>query len=389
MKKILIVNKSFELGGIQSALANMLKVFSDTDVQIDLMVFNNSGENKKNIPDYVNILTPCLPVKTMGMTLRDALDTKNILIILFKVLSTYWSKLFNNTIPISFALMFQKKLTGYDYAVAYHHETSPHTTVTGFVQFILKKCDARTKIGWVHSDFKETGLNTEQNRKIYRQVDKIICVSKATMHSFTSCYPELAEKCDYCYNFLPIDKIKMMAEEKSCQELTRENDETIFFSACRLAKEKGIERTIDAMIPLWKNNLKFKWYIAGAGIEKDNIMNKIRENGLEEKVILLGYQENPYPYMKMCDWFLLSSYHETFSMVAAESIILGTPVLATDIPVAKELINNESGYICENSTEGIRRALKEIVLNKPIKPGVLNEEVAKTSMKMKGIFEIL
>ena len=41
MKKILIVNKSFELGGIQSALRNMLSVLSDTDAQIDLMIFND------------------------------------------------------------------------------------------------------------------------------------------------------------------------------------------------------------------------------------------------------------------------------------------------------------------------------------------------------------
>lgn len=390
MKKILIVNKSFTLGGIQSALNNMIDVLSKENVQIDLMVFNGRHKEKNKFPQNVKLLEPCLPVKTMGMTLTDAVHAKNPLLLILKVLFTVWSKIFGNALPIALALMFQKKLTGYDYAVAYHHETGMKTTVTGFVRFILKKCDAKVKIGWIHSDFKATGLNTKQNRRLYSKLDKIICVSKATLHSFVECFPELSERCDYCYNCIPIDSIKKKADEPGALEIKKEPGEMVFFSACRLSQEKGIERTIDVMLPLWEEGLSFKWYIAGTGTLLEAISNKIKANHLENKIILMGYQQNPYPYMQQSDWFLLPSFHETFSMVAAESIVLGTPVFATDMPVTRELITEDNGYICENSLEGIRNGLKYILSNKDtLRTTVkLSKEIEDAPKALKGVLAL-
>lgn len=390
MKKILIVNKSFELGGIQSALKNMIDMLSKEDVQIDLMIFNGNNKEKNNFPQNVKLLEPCLPVKTMGMTLTDAVNSKNPLILILKVLFTIWSKIFGNRLPISFALMFQKKLTGYDYAVAYHHETGLKTTVSGFVRFILKKCDAEVKLGWIHSDFKATGLNTKQNRKLYNELDRIICVSKATLNSFLECFPELSEKSSYCYNCIPTDRIKKKSDEPVDFDMKKEPGETIFFSACRLSEEKGIERTIDAFIALAKEGFSFKWYIAGTGILFESITKKIQDNHIKNKIILMGYHQNPYPYMKKSDWLLLPSFHETFSMVAAESIILGTPVFATEMPVTKELIDDFNGYVCENSAKGIQNGLRHILTNKTNKylNIKLKKDVEKTTERLKGIFEL-
>ena len=265
------------------------------------------------------------------------------------------------------------------------HETNKKTMVSGFVRFILKKCDSDVKMGWIHSDFVATGLGTKQNRKIYSQLDKIICVSKATKTSFLSLFPELESKCDYCYNYLPVDEIRKKSLSESISFGCDEG--VVFFSACRFVAEKGIERTIMAMLPLWKEGLKFKWYIAGNGIEYAKIEHLIHNYNIHDKVILLGYKENPYPYMKAADWFLLSSYHETFSMVAAESMIVGTPVLATDLPVVRELIDENSGYICHNSVEGIKDAIKDIVSQKKSIKVQLRENLVNSKGQFERIFQ--
>lgn len=387
-KKILIVNKSFELGGIQHALVNMLKALQliNNNIQIDLLIFNNDDVCKNQIPVDIKILKPSLLVKTMGMSFSRVLETKNIIQIIFKILSTAWSKVFGNSLPISIAFLFQKKLKEhYDYAVAYHHETNKKTMVSGFVRFILKKCDSDVKMGWIHSDFVATGLGTKQNRRIYSQLDKIICVSKATKTSFLSLFPELESKCDYCYNYLPVDEIRKKSLSESISFGCDEG--VVFFSACRFVAEKGIERTIMAMLPLWKEGLKFKWYIAGNGIEYAKIEHLIHNYNIHDKVILLGYKENPYPYMKAADWFLLPSYHETFSMVAAESMIVGTPVLATDLPVVRELIDENSGYICHNSVEGIKDAIKDIVSQKKSIKVQLRENLVNSKGQFERIFQ--
>lgn len=389
MKKILIVNKSFQLGGIQSALRNMLNVLAEEDVKVDLMIFNDRNKEKENLPKNVRLISPCIPVKTMGMSLKDAIHTKNPIIIVLKTVFAIWSKIFGNTIPIAVALMFQKKLCGYDYALAYHHETKTNTTVSGFVRFILKKCDAKEKIGWIHTDFKAAGLNTEKNRKLYAKLDRIICVSKAVMKSFTDCYPELSLKCDYCYNCISTEEIKEKSNKKPDFHLQKENGRVCFFSACRLSAEKGIERTIGAMMPLIKEGYSFKWYIAGDGILFNKISKKIKQNKLEDIIILMDYQENPYPYMTKCDWFLLPSFHEAFPMVAIEALTLGTPVFATEMPAMRELIDENNGYICDNTTEGIEKGLRHILMDNAVLPKNvgLKKEMKNSSLKLKQIFK--
>ena len=86
-KKILIVNKSFELGGIQHALVNMLKALQliNNNIQIDLLIFNNDDVCKNQIPVDIKILKPSLLVKTMGMSFSRVLETKNIIQIIFNI----------------------------------------------------------------------------------------------------------------------------------------------------------------------------------------------------------------------------------------------------------------------------------------------------------------
>lgn len=54
--------------------------------------------------------------------------------------------------------------------------------------------------------------------------------------------------------------------------------------------------------------------------------------GLTNKVFFLGFQKNPYPYIKNAKLMVLSSRFEGFGRVIAESLALGTPVISTDCP---------------------------------------------------------
>jgi glycosyltransferase involved in cell wall biosynthesis len=56
------------------------------------------------------------------------------------------------------------------------------------------------------------------------------------------------------------------------------------------------------------------------------------ELNLEEKVVFLGFQENPFPYIKHAKFKVLTSDWEGFALVIAEALVLGTPVISTDCP---------------------------------------------------------
>ena len=62
--------------------------------------------------------------------------------------------------------------------------------------------------------------------------------------------------------------------------------------------------------------------------------------------------------------FILSSRDEGYPLVIIESLLSKTPVLSTDIKSAKEMLTTKTGIITDNSTEGLYKALKKILLDR-------------------------
>jgi len=97
------------------------------------------------------------------------------------------------------------------------------------------------------------------------------------------------------------------------------------------------------------------------GYEK-YLQNLINELNLSKKVFLLGYKENPYPYYKNADLFVLSSRTEGFPNVVLESLFFHTPVIATDcVDFSGIIIEGVNGYIVKKNNinalyEGISMA---------------------------------
>lgn len=61
---------------------------------------------------------------------------------------------------------------------------------------------------------------------------------------------------------------------------------------------------------------------------------------MEKSFTLLGYNKNPYKYVRSCDLYVCSSRREGFSTAVTESLIVGTPVISTECSGAIELLGN-------------------------------------------------
>ena len=364
MKKILIVNKSFDLGGIQSSMINMANELSKY-YEVHLFIYNPKGVLRERLDKKIKILQSSWRFQCLGQSLKEAVKTKKLKIIAFRIFATVWSKIFNNRLPINIAMKHQKKLSGYDLAIAYHQEQRKHSVVSGFSRVVLQCVEAKRKVAWLHFDCETVDLDSQYNKQVYKHLDNVVCVSQSLMEKFQRKYPELADKATYCYNFMLYEDI--IAKSKQQQEIAYPDAHFICFSACRLAKVKAIERAIYALSDIFKAHPEIVWYIAGNGPEKCNIEKVIKENGLEEQIVLLGGQANPYPYMRNADLVVNVSYHEAAPMIFLESKILGTPVFATQTSSARELLNDKvDSFICENSKEGISKAFHFIVENKEL-----------------------
>ncbi|MEG1009463.1 MAG: glycosyltransferase, partial [Clostridia bacterium] len=75
--------------------------------------------------------------------------------------------------------------------------------------------------------------------------------------------------------------------------------------------------------------------------------------------IFLGVKSNPYPYIKECDLFLMSSRYEGYSIVLNEALILEKKILTTNTLGPKEILAGYNNYlICDADIQGIYIGLK-------------------------------
>ena len=362
MKKILIVNKSFEVGGIQSSMVNMANELS-RNYEVHLFVYNPTGLMKERLSPRVKVLTTSWRFQCLGMSLKDTIKTRSVKMIAFRVGASIWTKLVDNELPLNMAIKHQTYMSGYDLAIAYHQEQRRKSVVSGFARVVDRCVEARNKVAWLHFDCNAIDIDSQFNNAFYAKMDKLVCVSESLMRNFTKAYPIFSDKVDYCYNFLPYDAIREKSLEE--QKVLFPQDKFVCFSACRLTEEKALVRTIAALAGVLKTRDEVVWYIAGDGPERNNIESTIREYDLEKQVVLIGNQSNPYPYIRNADLVMNVSYHEAAPMAFLESKALGTPVFATRTSSAEELLRDKiDSFICENSEEGIRERFTSVLENK-------------------------
>ena len=103
------------------------------------------------------------------------------------------------------------------------------------------------------------------------------------------------------------------------------------------------------------------------------LKEEIKKLGLAQSVILLYRVSNPYPILKACDCFILSSFYEGFGLVIAEADILGKPVISTDIAGPRAFMQQHGGTLVENSEEGIYQGLK-LLYSKKVSPMAVDYE---------------
>ena len=87
----------------------------------------------------------------------------------------------------------------------------------------------------------------------------------------------------------------------------------------------------------------------GKGDDKDYIKQLVSQYHLENDVIFMDYQPEPFPFVKQALFTVLSSNYEGFPMSIIESLACGTPLVSVDCPSGpSEIIeHNVNGLLIE------------------------------------------
>ena len=125
-----------------------------------------------------------------------------------------------------------------------------------------------------------------------------------------------------------------------------------FLSIGRLTKQKNFIFLLKCFSKIIKDHKDIKLAIIGVGEEKNQINNYIKTNKLESNIILLGYQNNVYNFLKNSKAFILPSLWEDPGFVLIEAMATNCLVLSSDCPNGpKEIIENKNGLLFKSNSE--------------------------------------
>lgn len=108
----------------------------------------------------------------------------------------------------------------------------------------------------------------------------------------------------------------------------------------RLAKEKGFDILIDAIRILIERGVKARCDIFGEGPERAKLASQISKYGLNSIVQLKGVHDNVRRLLPLYDLLVVPSRTESFGIVVLEAYDAGIPVIASDIPGVKEIVQD-------------------------------------------------
>ena len=216
--------------------------------------------------------------------------------------------------------------------------------------------------------------------KIYsKNIHKVTCPTQSTFEKILES-SIFNEKKIYLLKdpIINIEEINKKSNEKLNSEISNEK---FILGIGRLTKQKNFILLLNFFDKLSKKYPEYKLYILGDGEDKTTLINMINKYKLNSKVLLLGYQDNVFKYLKYADCFILSSLWEDPGFVLAEAGIMNTNIISSDCPNGpKEIINNEDFLFMNGSSDSL---LQKFLIYKSKTINELNDQKIKVKKRIK------
>jgi len=191
----------------------------------------------------------------------------------------------------------------------------------------------------------------------YSSADQVVCVSDAIRHELIDHYGINPVRTITIHNFFDIEVIRRMANEPLLKKfLPAYGNAVVLIFSGRLSRQKNIGSLL-TWYSTFKNKIRNRLLIVGDGELRAELLelcvslkikayNPWSSHRLDDsyQVYFLGYQENPFNFVKHADVFLLPSLWEGFPMVLGEAMVCSTPIISADCPTGpREMLTDDVG----------------------------------------------
>lgn len=393
-KKILFVMPSLAVGGGEKSLVNLLSQIDYDLYSVDLFLFNKSGLFFNLVPKEVNILNLPYNYRVFSDKLLKSIVR---FMAVGKINLAYCRFMFfmknriarNVTTSEQYTWKYVRNSFGiiekeYDVAIGYM-EKSP-------IYFIVDKVKAKKKFGWIHTNYKKSGMDYRFDCSYFEQLDSIITVSEECAKSVEESFVHLKHKVKTICNIVSPKVIHNLSNHGTLEEDIYDNDYTNIITMARLSYEKGIDIAIKSCAIMIRKGYKVRWYVLGDGKERGILEKLIEKNGLKNNFKLLGIRENPYPYIKKADIYVQPSRYEGKSIAIDEAKILNMPIVVTNFSTVKDQIeNNIDGLIVNMESKAIADGIEKLMNERKLKQrltGNLSKWELGTESEIYKLYEI-
>jgi len=316
---ILLVIDSLGIGGAEKVTLTLAKGFYQRGYKVDLIICDNIIGFE--VPNYINL---------------HILDFKKSFLDYFR-----YSRKLHKMVDKNFDLIIVELQKAVRLMKNYKHKNIYFAIQSTFSQSAFKNRNA------LKIYFRRRKL-----QKIYNNLS-LITSSKGIEQDLLENVKIKPKSIKTIYNPIDTDEIIKLSLEKSPI-----NEKDYIVHVGRFAKVKRH----DILLKAFKlANLDTKLVLVGDGEEKENIKNLIKELNLENKVILTGFLQNPYPVIKNAKLLVLSSEYEGLPTVLIEALVLNTCVISTNCKSGPKeiLIGNLKKFLVKGNS--IQNLSKKIV----------------------------
>ena len=352
-KTLLFASFDLNVGGIEKALVNLVKLIDKNKYKVTIILEKKEGIFLEKIPIDVKVLE------------YKVNNNKNKLI----------RKIINYSKRLIFTIF---NYNNYDFSCCY-------ATYSYSCNKLALLASSNNSL-YIHSDYKYVYKNKDDFRKFFdtRKVNefkRIIFISNESRDSFLEEYSNLKDKCLVINNFIDTKDIISKSHEKI--DFKKNKNKKLFVFVGRLDdSSKKLKRAIN----LVKEISSIELLIVGDGPDRKMYEDFTKKCKVENRVTFVGNKENPYPYMNEADYVILTSDYEGFPVTYLEAITLNKNIITT-IETSDESIDmKDIAYIIPKKENEMVEKVKDILKKKNTKKSINIDKIQKNKIK---IFEEL
>ena len=359
-KNILFIIHDISNAGIERVCLDILNGVNKEKYGLFVLLYQSKGQNTfdVNLPENITYFK------------RDIRTVRNkicrIIYLFYQIVRSI--KKSNAKLIVSFIPFTNSIIFIIHSFMCYEHIATQHNLLSRDISLLKGKASIYKALLW---------------KFIYKRLQYLITVSNSIKKDLISNFGVKENKVKVIYNGVDLERINQSIKNK----LDISIDKYIVYVG-RIEYQKSVDTLIQAFSIVRKSLNDLNLIVMGEGSLLVEIKKKVENIGCMQTIHFIGFQSNPYIYIKNALCLVLPSLFEGFGCVITEAMACGTPVIATNIEGPKEIITH--GYngllFAPKDYEKLAMEIEKIINNEDLRK-ILISNGLRTVMKYTNMHE--